>query len=325
MQSTEICQNCKFFIEAKSIKSQLNETKEQIDKLQKDIVKLFPSSDNLKNKRDDLQRYEKIKMFNYSLNKEIEMLNTKLDGMKYSLLKLESELEDLIKEENDVSDKIEDIKTLKEDAKKLYIVNEKLNKKNEELINTKSEIKLREEQLKNFEDSFNKFKELEDKYEAYRLYKEAISKDGIPYIILSKSINYINNEINNILENFVNFRVKVETDEEDKDLAIMVQYEDGTDGPIEGASGMEKTITAIAIRAALVKISNLPKCNIFVLDEFASTLDSKYINSVESMLNYLKNMFDIVLVITHSQEIMDCAESNINVVKSQGYSKIISN
>ena len=325
MQTTEICQNCKFFVEAKTIKSELNDAKEQINELENVLINYANSPEDLRNKREELQKYEKIKMFDFSLKKEFEMANIKLKQAEDDLFLYNVRLAELKEKKEKANDKIEDVKSLKENSKKLAIVNEKLNKKNEELINTKSEIKLREENLKNFEESFKKFKDLEDKYEAYKLYKEAISKDGIPYIILSKSINYINNEINNILENFVNFRVKVETDEEDKDLAIMVQYEDGTDGPIEGASGMEKTITAIAIRAALVKISNLPKCNIFVLDEFASSLDSKYINSVESMLNYLKNMFDIVLLITHSQEIMDCAESNINIVKSQGYSKIISN
>ncbi len=320
-----LCKNCRFYNDAKALKEELENIRNEVDFEEIELIKLENCSDNLRNKREELQRYEKILSLHDSMSKDVEMLELKLENSNSLLVKYEKELQDLCEQKKNAIDKIDDIKLLKIKSTKLQEINDKLSLKNDELINVKSDIKLRQENIVSFENSLKKLKELEDKYNAYKLYKDAIAKDGIPYQMLSKSIDYINSEINNILENFVNFRVRIETDETEKDLSIMMQSEDGTESPVEGGSGMEKTIAAIAIRAALIKISNLPKCNMFVLDEFSSALDTKYINSIESMINYLKNMFDIVLIISHQDEIKDIADSQINVVKSQGYSKIISN
>ena len=319
----DLCSKCDFFNLAFDKQSTIKALKSELF----DLKQFLDSNANLKNdissKRKELNRINDLEQLKASIHNNILDNNIKKSKIDFELDKLIDELSAL----RDLKDKsIEKF----EDNKKLVSLTNNLNKqknslrdKQNEIINLKSNVKLRENNSKIYEDNINKLSELEKEYEAYKLYKEAINKDGIPYYILSKSINIINEQINAILENFVNFRLRIETDDKEKDLSIMIVYEDGHDAPVEGASGMEKTISSIAIRAALVKISNLPKCNIFVLDEFASTLDSKYIMSIESMLNYLKNMFDIVLLITHSQEIMDTADSQINILKENEYSRII--
>ena len=61
---------------------------------------------------------------------------------------------------------------------------------------------------KNIEDT----KLLETQSEAYQLYTSAISRDGIPYDLISKALPTIEKEVNNILNQIVEFTVTLQTD-----------------------------------------------------------------------------------------------------------------
>jgi exonuclease SbcC len=319
---TELCRNCEFYLESKRVLLQLDNNHREINLLEDYVNENIHYEKDLNNKKEELNRL--INILKLKRNIEFEKINceNKIQLYENTIENSKNKLEELEELKQKSLSKFEDAKKLVQLTSNLAKLKNNLKSKNDEVIEIMSNLKNEEENVKKYNESIEKLELLEQNYETYKIYKEAVSKDGIPYYMLSKSIDVINNQINEILSHFVNFRIRIETDEEDKDLTINIVYEDGHDAPIEGASGMEKTISAIAIRAALVKISNLSKCNIFVLDEFASSLDPKYISSIDSMLNYLKNMFDILLLVSHSQEIQDMADTQINISKERGYSKV---
>ena len=49
-------------------------------------------------------------------------------------------------------------------------------------------------------------------------------------------------------------------------------------GHLELTSGMEKFISSLAIRVALINVSNLPRPNFLAIDEGFGTLDSENLN-----------------------------------------------
>jgi len=92
---------------------------------------------------------------------------------------------------------------------------------------------------------------------------------------------------------------------------------------IELGSGMEKTMAALAIRAALSDISLLPMCNLFVIDEGFGTLDTDHLGSVTQLLQYLKTRFDNVIIISHIDHLKDVVDNVITIDKDEyGYSSI---
>ena len=128
--------------------------------------------------------------------------------------------------------------------------------------------------------------ELENTYEAYKYYMEAVGRDGIPYELMSKAIPNIETEINNILSQIVDFTISLEVD--DKNIISKLNYDYDRIWPLENSSGMERFISSLAIRVALMNASNLPKSNFMIIDEGLGTLDVENLGSMHTLFNILK-------------------------------------
>jgi len=165
-------------------------------------------------------------------------------------------------------------------------------------------------------------KKIEDKYRVNTLLAKALSNNGIPLMIMDKVVPIVNTEIGKILANVDNFDVQLEVDAEEQLLHIFIDDGNGK-RKIELGSGMEKTLTALAVRAALSNISLLPMCNLFVVDEGFGTLDTEYLGSVTQLLQYLKTRFDNVIIISHIDHLKDVVDNVITIDKDEyGYSSI---
>ena len=149
----------------------------------------------------------------------------------------------------------------------------------------------------------------------------AFSRKGIPSSIIRTQIPQINSEISKILGGIVDFSVEIENDEDSDSLEIYINYGDSR-RIIELGSGMEKMISSVAIRVALINVSTLPKTNIFILDEGFGALDALAVESCNRLLQSLKRYFKTVFVITHIDGIKDCADSTIEISKIEKDSKV---
>ena len=88
------------------------------------------------------------------------------------------------------------------------------------------------------------------------------------------------------------------------------------------ASGAEKTIAAMAIRLALLSVSNLPKSNVFILDEPGTALDAENLEGFVRILDMVKSYFKVVILISHLDSLKDCADMIINIEKKDGYAHV---
>jgi exonuclease SbcC len=162
-------------------------------------------------------------------------------------------------------------------------------------------------------------KELEEKNRLYTYYLDAVKRDGIPYELISKALPVIENEINNILAQVVDFSVMMDVD--GKSINAKIVYED-QEWPLEMCSGMEKFVSGLAIRVALINICNLPRPNFLVIDEGFGTLDSDNLSSLFMMMQYLKTQFDFIWMISHLEQMRDIVDGLIEIKKIDGFSKI---
>jgi DNA repair exonuclease SbcCD ATPase subunit len=162
--------------------------------------------------------------------------------------------------------------------------------------------------------------ELETTYEAYNYYMLAVGRDGIPYDIISKTIPTIESEINTLLSQIVNFTISLEMD--GKNINGKISYDYDKIWPLENSSGMERFISSLAIRVALMNASNLPKPNFMIVDEGFGTLDADNIHSMQTLFNLLKSHFDFILIVSHLDTARDMVDNLIEIRKEDGYSQI---
>jgi DNA repair exonuclease SbcCD ATPase subunit len=147
----------------------------------------------------------------------------------------------------------------------------------------------------------------------------AIGKDGIPYQIISEAVPKIEQEVNNILSQIVEFTMGIETD--GKNVNVYIKYEDRK-WPLELCSGMEKFISALALRVALINISNLPRPNFLVVDEGFGALDADNMAMIHALFDYLKTNFEFIIVISHLDAMRDMVDKQLEIKKENGFSKI---
>jgi exonuclease SbcC len=173
------------------------------------------------------------------------------------------------------------------------------------------------------EASRRKFDNLNMQLKVQDLFIQATSKRGIPVQIINSLLPKINREIAKILKGVVGFTVVLEADLESNAMDVFIDYGDSK-RIIELASGMEKMISSLAIRVALINVSSLPKSSMLVIDEGFGSLDETNLEACGRLLQSLKKSFKNILVISHIDQIKDIVDHTIDIVK-QGVDSHVTN
>jgi exonuclease SbcC len=178
-----------------------------------------------------------------------------------------------------------------------------------------------EQKLKDLEKQKEELSTLRKQYEAYDLFLRCMHSDGITYGIIKKRLPVINNEIAKVLANIANFEVFFEN--EGRKLLIYIKHPKFEPRPLELGSGAEKSISAMAIRLALISVSSLPKPDLMVLDEPGTALDSEMLEGFSRIVELVKVQFKTVIIISHLDSLKDAVDQQIIIEKTKnGYSKI---
>jgi DNA repair exonuclease SbcCD ATPase subunit len=190
---------------------------------------------------------------------------------------------------------------------------------NKDIAGLNGSISSLESFIEGIKSKMDEVKELEEKNRLYTYYLDAVKRDGVPYELISKAMPVIENEINNILGQVVDFSIVMDID--GKSINAKIVYED-QEWPLEMCSGMEKFVSGLAIRVALINICNLPRPNFLVIDEGFGTLDANNLSSLFMMMQYLKTQFDFIWMISHLEQMRDIVDGLIEIKKVDGFSKI---
>ena len=174
-----------------------------------------------------------------------------------------------------------------------------------------------EQKIENLREQQAELTRLQEEYSAYDLYLKCMHSNGIAYDIIKSKLPVINEEISKFLMNIVDFDIYFEDD--GKRLNIHIQHPDQDPRPLEMGSGAEKTIAAMAIRLALLSVSNLPKGDVFILDEPGTALDEENMEGFTRMLDMIKSHFKTVLLISHLETLKDCVDMQLSIEQKDGH------
>jgi len=291
-------------------KNKLVEMLETLD----DIPEKYDQYKNLQTKLSKIEsEYHKCINSVQEKEKELINLNNEIDNLKKKIKRFNDSI-DIIKKNEKVKNEILQLNDqLEKFSGKLKIADEKI-------METNSQINVWKNDLKNFNDLLVELDELEEQNHAYQLYYSSVSRDGVPYDIICKSIPSIESEINEILSQLVEFGISIEMD--GKNVNASIVYDEKC-WPIELTSGMETFISNLAIRIALTNISNMPKTTFLMIDEGFGALDSEVMASLHQLFTFLKVNYDFIMVISHIDTLRDVVDGHIEIQKEKGFSNVI--
>jgi len=189
-------------------------------------------------------------------------------------------------------------------------------------LSTSENIGLLSSELKRLEEEREEYARLLGEWRIFELIMRAFDKRGIPIQILSSQLPKINAEISRILQGVIGFTVELEADASSNAMDIYINYGDSK-RIIECGSGMEKMISSLAIRVALINVSSLPKSDILIIDEGFGTLDEMNIEACNRLLTSLKRWFKCIFVISHIDAVKDAVDNIIEITSKGRDSRVV--
>ena len=283
---------------------------EHEDKPKEKLQVLAQLKDNLNDSERSLNNLEReLEQFKWQIHKGREDLKSKKSELKKSLKQ-----KDNIEFNKTKNSEIQEIRD------EITTVNLELSQLDSKLLTLSGKLKMAEKSRQDAQDGIDRLKDLEQQYKGYEYYQKAVQRDGVPYHLISKALPQIESEINNILNQIVEFTIVLTTD--GKNINAHIVYDDDNFWPLELTSGMEKFISSLAIRTSLINVSNLPRPNFLAIDEGFGVLDSDNLNSMYMLFDYLKSQFGFILCISHIDAMRDIVDKLIEIKKTNSYSKI---
>jgi len=279
-----------------------------------DVREVLVTIQELKSKSDTLTNdIEKLELTNKSCNLELSELKSKLTFTENNINK-SLEQKASVKHNTKIQQKIDKFEIILADMEI------DITELNDTVIDVNGDIRISENVIQTVNDSIDKLEFMEQKYEGYEYYLQCVRRDGIPYQLISEILPKLEVEINNILQPIVDFQILLNTD--GKNINSYIAYGTEEFWPLELTSGMEKFISSVAIRTALVNVSNLPRPNFIAIDEGFGSLDTDNFNSLYLLFDYLKNQFDFIVTISHIDKTRDMVDQIIDITKLGGFSSI---
>lgn len=320
---------CKFLHNAYASQKQIPATEELIQLKTKEQVTLTKEFQelNLSEVEDILQNYKNLK-------REIENLENKKVKIEHVLEAKRALLSVTEGKKERAMEKLEVFLKNKEAVEQLKILLEEKEVYQRHLSNVKQELEQCQEELtelwkehgsleqkwSSLEDSKLELAELREEYAAFDLYLKCMHNNGISYDIIKKRLPIINEQIARILANVVNFEVFLE--DNGKELPIMIRHPKYPPRSLNGGSGAELTLAAMAIRLALIRISSLPVGDLFILDEPATSLDEENMEGFTRIIDLLKSQFKTIILVSHLDALKDIVDSHISIDKNGEYAQV---
>lgn len=260
-------------------------------------------------------------------DKEISLYESKIELYKERTLSFKQQI--ILFKENEIKiKKKEQLEIgLKEQSDKLDIVKKEFYSSEAKVGILEKEIQIIKENVISYNNKITQLTDKEDYMKALQLYKKGMHRTGIPSLILETHIPDINSEINAYISDLFDFKVQLEL--KDNNLDIFFLYESLANGKkgirdIVQASGMEGTVINLAIRAALTRVSMLPKPSMLMLDEPFTDLDESNMDKGKQLLQKFKNQYYNIIIISHLEDLKDLPEHIISLEKENGVTRISS-
>jgi DNA repair exonuclease SbcCD ATPase subunit len=172
------------------------------------------------------------------------------------------------------------------------------------------------------DDLIKKIKSEEELLQVFKVYLTIYGKNGISKVILKNMVPLINQELYRLLVDSCHFILEMNINDKNEVEFIMIDNESRVAKPLNAGSGYERTISSLALRSVLTKISSLPKPNIVVMDEVFGKIADENLEMVGEFFKKIKNYFEHIIVISHNPLIRNWSDNLIMIKKDENVSSI---
>jgi len=319
---------CKFIKDAHINKGKLDGQRDRVTKALASLQKAEDAltvlkTENLADRVSKIERLQdlasKLSVATSTKHVELVKLESNLESLVSSLEPARSrllELEEALKNEENA-----EVVALRSEIDEAQAATRRLDKEKMELATDRGRVRTI---MDKHHGELTQREEVLQKMKTYELVANAFHRKGIPSVIVSSQLPTINAEVAKILHGIVDFTVELEPDDDSDSMEVYINYGDSR-RIIELGSGMEKMISSIAIRVALINVSTLPKTDLFIIDEGFGALDDAGVEACNRLLSSLKRYFRTIIVITHVDGVKDAADQVLEITKHEKDARVVYN
>ena len=266
--------------------------------------------------KKEFDEYEKNKLIKEKYELSIESCDLKIESLNDKIKRWE-EIQDKIQENQKIDSLLikADIRLDDLEIQRRTISNS--------ITTSESSIKSLEEKIDLNKNKIETIKEEEKKDKIYKIYLEIYGKNGISKMIMKTMMPLINSELQRLMEDSCYFKLEVRINDKNEVEFIMTDNETGIEKLMTSGSGFEKTISSLALRSVLTKISSLPKPNLVVLDEVFGKIANDNLEMVYEFFTKIKDYFEKIFVISHNSIVGTWGDHVVKIKKENNFSKVL--
>ena len=317
-----VCPTCNRALDEVDHTDEIEKIKKEIEDIEKDIELnqiqfdlLKEQSEGFETLKTEFETYERNKLRKERYELEVEQKQLEIDAKQKRLDNYESnkkKLEDNQKIDAEVIALKTKIETANGDIRQ---TNTNIEKHTNNITNMNEKIGINEELIK-------KIAAEEELSSVFKIYLTVYGKNGISKVILKNMIPLINQELYRLLVDSCHFILEMNINDKNEVEFIMIDTETRIVKPLNAGSGYERTISSLALRSVLTKISSLPKPNIVVMDEVFGKIADENLEMVGEFFKKIKNYFDHIFVISHNSLIRNWSDNIIMIKKEDNVSSV---
>lgn len=321
LESSEYCPTCHRKYDNVDNSTIIKAKKDEIDEI---ILTGKANREKLDKIDIEISEIEKNKELYDKKNKldiEIKSLNLLMDNLRNKLInantqtKLYQKNKDSIDFNNNIKIKINNLNArIETEEKSKDNILKEIHEMQATIVSYTNEIKRRK-------DFIDKIKEEETVKRNWGIYLDMVGKNGITKMILRNTLPIINAELKRLLTDICNFDVEISINERNE-VSFSYSKNGGPKVNISGTSGLEETISSLALRAVLANISTMPKLNFVVLDELWGCVADDNLSKLKPFIDRILSSYDFILQVSHNPLIADWHDNVITIYQDSNVSKI---
>jgi len=322
LEEGKICPKCNRPLDEVDHTDEIEETKKEIGQYQRDIQTNLTEVDLLKeqstafeNLKTEFDTYERNKLRKERFLLEVDQRQFEIDSKKLKLERFEQN-----KSKLDENQKIDNA---------IVVLKTQIDTANGDIRNTNISIERHRGNITSLKEKIEVNNKLIEKIKAeeelqgvFKIYLTVYGKNGISKTILKNMIPLINQELHRLLSDSCYFFLELNINDKNELEFLMIDSETRIVKPLNSGSGYERTISSLALRSVLTKVSSLPKPNIVVMDEVFGKIADENLEMVGEFFKKIKNYFEHIFVISHNPLIRNWSDNIIMIKKEDNVSSI---
>jgi DNA repair exonuclease SbcCD ATPase subunit len=301
--------------EINKIKELINDLKESRKNHEQSLNELREKDNTFKSLKTEFDTYERNKIVKARYELEAEQRQVDIDAKQLKLDNYDNNKKKLEHNQRIDGELIALRSKIETANADIRITNTSIEKHKNNISNSNEKIQLNEELIK-------KIKSEEELIFVFKTYLTIFGKNGISKVIIKNMIPLLNQELYRLLSDSCYFTLELSINDKNELEFLMIDNETRVVKPLSSGSGYERTISSLAIRSVLTKVSSLPKPNIVVMDEVFGKIADDNLEMVGEFFKKIKEYFEHIFVISHNPLIRNWSDNIIMVKKEENVSSI---